>query len=81
MLKINKTSRCVNHVYTLPPKLSSTIKRFDFLRFSSVASMSIGKGDEYGGEKKNTYTNVGLRVHGPLLFCKLNCTNILSKIN
>ncbi len=35
--KINTTSRCVNHVYTLPPKLSSVIKkiriRFDFLHF------------------------------------------------
>ncbi len=35
--KINTTSRCVNHVYTLPLKLSSVIKknrtRFDFLCF------------------------------------------------
>ncbi len=35
--KINTTSRCVDHVYTLSPKLSSVKKknwiRFDFLRF------------------------------------------------
>ncbi len=27
-VKKNMNSRCVNHVYTLPPKLSSDIKKF-----------------------------------------------------
>ncbi len=69
--KINTTSRCVNHVYTLPPKLSSIIKKFGpgsiFCVFASVASIFIGKDDEYEKkEKKNAYENFGLGVHGPL---------------
>ncbi len=41
--KINTISRCVNHVYTLPPKFSSVIKNLDWVRFfpffASVASI------------------------------------------
>ncbi len=48
------TSCCVNHVYALPPKLSSVIKKCVsgsiFCVFASVASILIGKDDEY--EKK-----------------------------
>ncbi len=49
--KINTTSRCVNHIYTLPPKLSSVIKKFGsgsiFCVFASVTSILIGKDDKY----------------------------------
>ncbi len=48
---MNKTSRCVNHVCTLPPKLLSDIKKFEpgsiFCIFTSVESILIGKDDEY----------------------------------
>ncbi len=58
---INTTSRCVNHVYTLPPKLSSIIKKFGsgliFCVFASVASILIRKNDEYG-KKKKMYTKI-----------------------
>ncbi len=37
--------------------------RFNFLLFTSIASILIGKDDEY--EKKNAYENFGLRVQGP----------------
>ncbi len=48
-------SRCVNHIYTLSPKLSSITNIFGsgsiFCVFASVASILIGKYDEY--KKKN----------------------------
>ncbi len=51
-LKINTTSCRVNHVYTLPPKLSSVIKKLGpgsiFCVFASVASILI----EYGKKEK-----------------------------
>ncbi len=50
------TSHCVNHVYTLPPKLSSLIIKFGsgliVYIFASVASNLIGNDDEY--EKTHT---------------------------
>ncbi len=49
--KINTTSRCVNHFYTLPPKLLSVIKFFGsgliFCVSTSVVCLLIGKDDEY----------------------------------
>ncbi len=55
--KIHSTSCCVNHVYTLPPKLSSVIKkitmRFDFLHFY-IRSKHFDKDDEYKNRKKHT---------------------------
>ncbi len=44
--KINRTSRCVNHVYTLPLKLSSVIQSWSNF-FASVASIV-----SRGGRKK-----------------------------
>ncbi len=55
--KINKTSRCANHVYTLLPKRSFVIKKFvSGSIFASVTSILIGKDDEY--EKKKTHFDV-----------------------
>ncbi len=58
--KLNMISRWVNHVYTLPPKLSSIIKNSDQVPFSaffaSSASILIGEDGEY---KKNAYENFG----------------------
>ncbi len=56
-----------NRIYTLPPKLSSVIKkiriRFDFLRFRICNKhFDIGKDAEY---EKNAYENFGLSVQGP----------------
>ncbi len=49
--KINTTSRCVNYAYTLPPKLSSVIKKIGsgsfFCVFASVACILKGKAEEY----------------------------------
>ncbi len=51
------TSCCVNHVYTLPLKLSSVIKKFGsgsiFCVFASVTSILIGKDDEYEKKTEN----------------------------
>ncbi len=67
--KINTTSRCVDHVYTLSPKLSSVKKKnWNQVRFScvfaSVASILIGSDDEYKN-MENAYKNFGLSVQGP----------------
>ncbi len=47
---INKFDLVVNHIYTLPPKLSSVIKKFRsgsiFCVFASVALILMGKDDE-----------------------------------
>ncbi len=68
--KINTTSCCVNDVYTLPPKLSSVIKKFGsgsiFCVFTSVTSILIGKDDEYEKNGKNAYKNFRLSVQWPL---------------
>ncbi len=57
-VQINTTSRCVNHVCTLPPKLSSLKKKIGsgsiFCVFASVACILIGKDGEY---KKNGKTH------------------------
>ncbi len=56
-----------NHVYTLPLKISSVIKfgsGLIFCVFASVASILIGKDDEYK-KMKNAYENFGLSVQEP----------------
>ncbi len=62
---INMTSRCVNHVYTMPPKHSSIITRnqirFNFQHFR-IRSKHLDK-----KKKKNTYETFGLSVQGPLV--------------
>ncbi len=51
--KINTTSRCDSHVYTLPPKLSSVTINLDQVRFSSFfAFILIGKDEEYEKTEK-----------------------------
>ncbi len=55
---------CVKHVYTLPTKISSVInwiRFYFFCIFASVASILIGKDNEYD----NAYENFGLSVQGP----------------
>ncbi len=63
-LKINTTSCCVNHVYTLPPKLSSVINKFRpgsiFCVFASVASILI----EYW-KKEKRITLAPVEENGP----------------
>ncbi len=60
--KINTTSCCVNHVYTLPPKLSSVKKTFGsgsiFCVFASIACNLIGKDREYGKTHANISDSV-----------------------
>ncbi len=49
--KINTSSRCVNHVYNTASETFIRHKniwiKFDFLHFASIASILIGKHDEY----------------------------------
>ncbi len=52
--KLNTTSRWVNHVYTLPPKLSSIIKHSDQVQFSAFLASSASILIE-----KNAYENFG----------------------
>ncbi len=74
--KINTTSRCVNHVYTLPPKPSSIIKnnriRFVFLPFC-IRSMHF---DRKGwGIQKTEVQNVRVRISVFVLFLILSYRN------
>ncbi len=64
----------MNHVYTLPPKLSSVIKKIRpgsiFCVFASVASILIGKDDEYEKTEKAHMDSVSL-------FMKTNAYSLL----
>ncbi len=81
--KINTTSCCVNHVYTLPPKLSSVKKTFGsgsiFCVFASIACNLIGKDREYG----KTYANISdsvcndlkcVLIHWAAPFLSIHCS-------
>ncbi len=61
--KINRTSQCVNHIYTAS-EILSVIKTIGsgLCLFSSVESILL-KDDE---TRKTAYKNDGLKVHGPL---------------
>jgi len=82
--KINTTSHCVNHVYTLPPKLSSVIKKGSgsiFCIYASVASILIGN-DEYENDKyEKTHTKISDSVCKDLkgdLLCKNSQNKVLN---
>ncbi len=72
------TSRCVNHVYTLPPKLSSVIKKIVsgsiFCDFASLACILIGKDEECEKMEKRTRefrTQCAMTFSCALLWCFL----------
>ncbi len=74
------TSCCVNHNYTLRTKLSSVINFLGsgsiFCVFASVASILIGKDDEYE-INKNAYEQFGLSVQGPKKGT-FNCVKVIA---